>query len=284
MENFSSDTTVTKGMDNPFERAEKEGLIETCRLIDKLDEFHKKFVTRVMMEKRENTTQEIQEEDGIRAIEYHDYGKDGSKYIRDSVKLSDGKERVLAYQFDCPKVLGDYVGGASLIGKNLPHEFVKSFYLKMGVYGVEFFRDVNRQRPISLDASGLHFSSNEQNEWSRSWSEYFGSLLDNKVFLDALGRANFSVQNRRLQFINPLEVDMKQIMVDLEMIWNVAYSTKLLKKQFPKEEAPKFITAPKVHSVIPHQELQRMLSFALNRLIEDVVVLDEKDESKDPYR
>jgi hypothetical protein len=284
MEDFTFEEQKSAVLKNPFENAEKEDLIETYQFMDKLYEFHKKFVTRVMMGKRENIIQEIQTGDNIREIEYHDYGKGGSKYIRDSVKLSDGKERVLAYQFDCPKNLGDYVGRASLIGRNLSHETIKSFQCTVGAHGIEFYRGINGQRPTKMDEQGLHYSSREQAEWSRSWYEFFRFLDNDKVFSDALDRVRFSINNRRLISLNPLEVNIEQVMGDLEMIWNAAYSTKLLKKKFPKERAPNSFEPPNVDSVISHQDLQRMLSSALNRLVEDVAILDEVDEPKDPYR
>jgi hypothetical protein len=285
MENYSNTTSQ-----NPFnlEKLPNVDRDASYKLMFELNKLHDKLTEQFKTEPRESFSCHPHE-DPNRKLEYKDYGRDGSKEIRDVRKSPDGSETLFSYHIDSSKS-GSPLRGCSIVYRNTSSgqtsEFISEFILNPGEFLTRAFESFDRHEVNDFGEDGLHVETRERVEWSMAWQKFFSSLAEDQTFLDALERSKF-LKTHGLQIeYNPLKIDLNAVLNDLENIWNAAYSSKLFKKKFPRDKAPTSLGPPPPKWIISYKEIQRLLQYVINKLAEDVRLLDQYQfpDKPHPYR
>jgi len=284
MENQPITSEPQSGKQNPFEQTQEYH--ETLELYQELNNLNNQLIEKFTTNTREDFRCTPDKDKPERVISYKDYGKKGSKYLRDEYTSSEGEKRVFSYQIVSPS----NPNGEFRIGHIHYNSVSKNGYAEFDISNSRnhFFaiESIHNRASKKLDTDGLHLDNREQVEWSNAWQRFFNNLAGNSVFLDALESSQYLSSGSIQRFPDPETIDLKKYVDDLEMLWNTAYSSKLVKKKFPRHLAPFHLGPKPPDTIYPHKEVQRIIQFAINQLTEDVRLLDEYQfpDKPNPYR
>lgn len=282
METFSNATHQ-----NPFspEKLPNVDRDASYKLMNELNKLHDKLKEQFTSKPRENFSFHPHE-DPKRTLEYKDYGGDGPKYITETNKKSDGTETLLSYLIDSPTHPGSLLRACTILYRTTADDQIREFILDPSQFLTKAFESFNNHQVNSFDEDGLHVETRERVEWSIAWRNFFLLLTADQTFSNALNKGKFLRTNHLTKEHDPLTMDPEAVLNNLENIWNSAYSSKFIKKTFPRNKAPTNLGPPPPEWIISYQEINRLLQFIINKLVEDVHLLDQYQfpDKSHPYR
>ena len=271
---------------NPFEQSLEYR--ETFELMHRLSALNQQLIEKFTTAPRKDFSCNPDTGNPKRVISFRDYGKNGSKFVEEVNQADDGRKSKFSIQIIAPsRSGGEYIASSISYRVTLANNsrYLNFIITNHGRPLLEI-KDINDKETKGVEKDGLHVENRDQTAWHIAWTNFFNNLTSDSVFLNALESSNFISTTSIQRFSDPTTIDLEKYVADLEMLWNNAYSTKLFKKKFPRHLAP-FNLGPYPHdTVIPHKEVQRIIQFTIDRLTENVRLLDEHQfpDKPNPYR